>query len=796
MSTVEGENLIAGKGGVLETVSTLAAQIKGLRAVNAQENPKNDDLTEQTDFSDQFRLKWKAIDTALDDVFGDLDGADDADTDYDHIDALATTGRLGLAALAEMIETLDKIVAALSSEDGFLAAAADDGIFEGSTAGGAKAATVAKNATATFNAIASTATVHMARTANTRFGVYSKESTDTADVKLASDSMGAYAYSPMKAAKFADLPQAGAAEYNGRTMAMSMDGKTVYNGDISLQVRFRGKRVSGLVENLLDGDGDAFTYGFGTVAAIILAEATIGNDGDFMKDAERTSQIVFTAEPGSPQATILANREEDDGDGGTNTVQGSSFAGQFVGDGAAAIGTWAIDASTNDAENLTAAFGAEKGADVPETAPTVSGGGIAMTSLLTNGNPVNAKTGVITIVPRNPLTGTPLVSAAVTVKGADLFDSGGAVMDGDAFVAEAIKEINSLLERLNAFIALDELEDETSADAGRLAVWGELATAINMVVGDMGAEIFNDDGYSEGNNDPDDDDRDAAAKDIIADVLAALSSKTAFRAAVDEDGALYGDTGIISGNNAAKDAIFARVASKTTIEYGSTTYTRFGAWNRVASTNATVDPVAPSDNANGRFAYSPLPATAYATNDPNFPLGGKATYEGTTIARSTTAGDNLNTYYEGTIEVDVRWGTDLGTAGQDATVGTISASVSNLRTDKGVLYVSGVDDGTNPDGNGVETILFTADDINVTRAGTGNTLSFGVTIRLDLTQLSACGTRISGNRTSCGSATAPSPASSSARSSTARWASSAPGVWTGFTGADNLEGVYGADLAP
>ena len=155
-----------------------------------------------------------------------------------------------------MVETLDAIVMALSSEDGFLAAAADDGVFEGSTAGGNNAATVAKNATATFNRIASTATVYMARTANTRFGVYSKETSDTADVKLASDSMGAYAYSPMKAAKFADLPQAGAAEYNGRTMAMSMDGKTVYNGDISLQVRFRGKRVSGLVENLVNGDGD------------------------------------------------------------------------------------------------------------------------------------------------------------------------------------------------------------------------------------------------------------------------------------------------------------------------------------------------------------------------------------------------------------------------------------------------------------------------------------------------------------------------------------------------------------
>ena len=70
-STVDGANIIAGKDGVLATVSTLAAQIKGLIAVNTQENPDGEGT--QTDFSDSFRAKWKALDTALDDVFGDLD---------------------------------------------------------------------------------------------------------------------------------------------------------------------------------------------------------------------------------------------------------------------------------------------------------------------------------------------------------------------------------------------------------------------------------------------------------------------------------------------------------------------------------------------------------------------------------------------------------------------------------------------------------------------------------------------------------------------------------------------------
>ncbi|MCY4668865.1 MAG: hypothetical protein OXC29_12880, partial [Rhodococcus sp.] len=436
-SSVDGEFIITGKGGVLEKITTLAAQIEGLRAVNAQENPKNDSLTAQTDFSNQFREKWKAIDTALDEVFGDLDGDTDADTTYDHITALSED-RLSLVQLKNMEDTLDKIVAALSSEDGFLAAAADDGIFDGSTAGN-NANAVAKNATATFNAIRSTATVYMARTENTRFGVFSKESTDTADMKLASDSMGAYAYSPMKATKFADLPQAGAAEYNGRTMAISTDGKMVYNGDISLQVRFRGKRVSGLVENLLDGDGNLFEYGFGKVAAILLGEATITADGDFTKDFERPSQIIFAAEPGQPRAETLSDDEGADGTAGTDDdVIASTFAGQFVGGGAAAIGTWGISASTDEAENLTAAFGAEKGDDVPETPPTVSGGGVAMTRISGSGvSAVNAKTGVITLVAR--VAGPPVVPA-VTVKGADLFETGGVVMSGDTFVATAIKK--------------------------------------------------------------------------------------------------------------------------------------------------------------------------------------------------------------------------------------------------------------------------------------------------------------------------------------------------------------------
>ena len=46
----------------------------------------------------------------------------------------------------------------------------------------------------------------------------------------------------------------------------------------------------------------------------------------------------------------------------------STFAGQFVGDGAAAIGTWSINASGDaSAQKFAAAFGVEVGDECPET---------------------------------------------------------------------------------------------------------------------------------------------------------------------------------------------------------------------------------------------------------------------------------------------------------------------------------------------------------------------------------------------------------------------------------------------
>ena len=428
------------------------------------------------------------------------------------------------------------------------------------------------------------------------------------------------------------------------------------------------------------------------------------------------------AEPGQPQAETLHDVGDHDSDGATpDTDAASALGGQFVGGGAAAIGTWSISASTDMAENLTASFGVEKGEEVPEDPPTVTGGGESMTAISGTGrSAVNAK-GVITLVAADN-TATPPVTA-ITVKGADLFDSGGTTINGSNFVDEAEKEIMAQLERLNAFIALDGLGgNETVADAGRDSVWTALAAALDPIVGTgSGATVFG--AAYPGTNADDDSQRDADAKDLIAKVLDALSTLVKFRAAVLADGTLAdGATRLIDGNPAAVKMVFDRVDSTTTVEYGSTAYTRFGAWNRVTAENAEATPTEPGTNGNGVFAYSPLAATAYSTTDPNFPGGGTASYEGSTIARGGT------TYYEGDIKIGVTWAANVDTA---TNVGIITASIENLRTDKGALFAT--------DKGNVDTIIFTDTDITVVRDDTGsNTLSFtdtGGGVRLRYTDI-------------------------------------------------------------
>ncbi len=685
-STVEGDNLVAG---VKDEVVKLAAQIKGLIAVNETE-PEDG----RTDFSDQFRAKWKAIDTQLDAIFGDQDSAADDDTVYDHLDELAT-GTLSDALVEKMVETLDMIVAALSSKAGFEAAVVEDGdgVFEGF------GIDEADDAAKAFDARASSASVYLGRTANTRFGLYTKTVRTVASVDLAAPDTGAsgvFAYSPMGPAKLADLPSSGGAFYAGDTMALDGTGEKIYNGDIALQVRFRSKRVSGLVSNLKDADGNGFAYGFGTVDTIILEQAVLGEDGDFAAPDDTMAQIVYAAVPGSPKAEPVAN----------------TFTGQFVGAGVAAIGTWSIGDDTDD-EDLKGAFGAEQGDPVSDPAPETDDGGAAATMLNAS---VDDK-GVLTIQAADDEATPPVV--AITAKGEELYADGGGKITGANFVQDAREAIEELVDRLDLFISLEALDDKESANTGRESVWDKVGEQLDTIFGANSAANILTDGVSGGDIDyPRDkaDDTvldDDAAKEEINLILAALETEAAFTEAAKKGGILYHDDDANDDEdvnallNEQKEAdIFARVSHTVTIEYGNTDYTRFGAWNRTASANAIMEPTAPVTGANGLFAYSPLSQTKYSDDDPNFPAGGEATYEGSTIARDD--GADAVAYYEGDIALVVTW-TTLGTG--VGNVGTLAAVVSDLRNSDGALYKNGDND--------VDSVIFTSDDINVARDSAG-----------------------------------------------------------------------------
>ena len=102
-----------------------------------------------------------------------------------------------------------------------------------------------------------------------------------------------------------------------------------------------------------------------------------------------------------------------------------------------------------------------------------------------------------------------------------------------------------------------------------------------------------------------------------------------------------------------------------------------------------------SDNPNGVFAYSQLTASSHSPQDPDFPAGGDASYEGATIAW-----DESNNYYEGSITIDVTWAANVGTGTTSSNVGTVTAVIDNLRSN-GALYTNGTAIGA------VDTIIFT-----------------------------------------------------------------------------------------
>ncbi len=246
------------------------------------------------------------------------------------------------------------------------------------------------------------------------------------------------------------------------------------------------------------------------------------------------------------------------------------------------------------------------------------------------------------------------------------------------FVAEARKMIETERTKLAVLIQTEQLEDTAQP-----AIWRRIQEILL-------ANIFDPDktdGSSGRDGDtgaflsrlPDDINgtyKKDTALETIDEILVALSSASDLEAAFDEDEtALFvpddeDDKTFLHGRTAGQ--IWGQTGLEVRARAGKTDFTRFGVWRVRRARTASYH-----DWVNGEmdtFAYSPLDVSKITRNSPNYPVGGSAVYEGSTVAWVGTNG------YEGDAAMHVTWN-QLRNSGDTADLpvgGTITAVFSNL----------------------------------------------------------------------------------------------------------------------
>ena len=801
-SVIRADNIIeAQTKEIQKALDRIEALIAVIKAGDA-------DATERgTEFSQLFTDRWDDIDDALDLIFGEPDEINIPDDDLiSHLEETTVPEKFD-----EIVDEVEKVLAALSSLEAFTEALGEDGLFVGS-----KGTIKDDEIEGIFYAVSAEWTVNLGRSANTRFGVYAKtqraDGLATAKLEASADEAdqpkryGAFAYSPHKPSKIGDLPSSGEAFYTGETIAQEQTEFTIYKGMIDLRVRFRSKSVSGLIRGLMDGDGKMYTRSGEDVDSIILPTGTMTNTASWLVgDGEENATVIFVPRAGA---------------GRPDTVD-ANFKGQVVGEGenagAAVIGTWALMATReaagvaveHDAGDLVASYGAERGPDQPITPPDTADDGEKVKTVIHSVNAVTAETfidddGMIEVGGTDPADTTKMIKVAT----AALYADGEETVEGTNFIEALKTALAAQMKTLDAFIDLDEADGDAAtptALTGRETVWGDVKTELE--------KVFNNEYDHDGNSDttevpvvilsastpaspvPDgadgltsyplnrakDGPDDVTAKEEINDILAALGSLEAFKKATAKDGIFYGETtmaddedGLLDGQ-AVKD-VFNRVPYTVTVMYGHTDYTRFGSWVRTGSAVAVDAPTYTStdDTHTGHFAYS----QEAQTPDDEYPVGGRATYVGRTVARDNLIeGDQtLPKFYHGDIELEVAW----ADAGEAVNTSDVVAIVSNLMDADGGMYVD--PDVTTADApNKVMMIIFDAEG-GVT--DTGGVLAFtgdGVRVRYEGFGVQEVGR----TRTDAITGSFVGESFEGPRGIIGTWSLN-----------ENLSGVYGADIQP
>ena len=576
---------------------------------------------------------WEEARVSLEGLFG-RDGARD-------IIGNIPTRRNGSLDTEKMLETLTEIVDALSSYENFFHAV-EGGIFQ---------STINSNRIdEAYDATQSVSKLKFGTTSNTRFGAYLRYerggigSIDNDLVLRHGEAgLGAFAYSPLEATRRAELPNRGGAEYLGGTVAVVGDGSfETYTGIIELLVHLSSSRVSGLIKDLRNEEGDRWRYAFGEVEYITLPNASLDSKASFS---------VISGTGNVSYGTTLGGRRP-------RTVT-SGFKGQILGTGSQAgdamIGTWNVSENSGLDILISGAFGAEHQSTSSVVRPMVDDSGdVARTFIGTRPD----SEGLM------QLGGQDGAGNEIQFAVASLFAAGVADSIGDPLMSLAKGQIERQIRLLDLWISIDD----SNTERNRSNVWRSANEAIYTTVfgGDRRARNPLGVSYPTGSR------RDSTARSTLVAVAEALSSVSQFEDAIATGGVLEDVADAVT----TAAAMFAVREHHVRVEYRHTDYGRFGVWAKTVATSATGGSRLARADRLDVFAYSPLQQSVYGVSDSTYPAGGTAYYEGRTLAVEESVSPR---FYEGAIELTVEWGSQ-------PSAGLLAASITDLRNvDSGAL---------------------------------------------------------------------------------------------------------------
>ena len=640
------------------------------------------------------RSTWQRTQNAINALFGRQDIA------------LKTTIKVD-----EVLEALDAVIEALSSEEAFRAATqiGGDGVL-------VDAALNQEQARQVYTARQYLSEAILGATGDTRYGAVHTRLLNNATSALSSRPdgahLGAFAYSTIADTPWSWLlPNSGSATYSGGTTAISGDGR-FYRGEIELLVRFGGGTVTGLISNFKNEDGQVWTYLQSGVENIRFPDAVLTSRADWSYPVDSRVTASIDYQPKFFRRSVGVP---------------SSFAGHLLGTGenagSQAVGVWSVGTPSEGRDYLVGGFGAVREAEGSTDQPVPDDGNRSETTVAPPDTEIGD--GVLTLRgtkygPNLGTTGTPSewddevllledgrrIEETYQIPLTELFSRQGAVSAylGRNLVDLATEEIRSLREKLVAAIGFDD--DSELWRQQRARIWDQINERVRArLFGTAdtipaGRDYLNDssvslsdprkwsNGYPVSRSGEPDDEAALAAVDAVLDALAtAATLESALAAGV---GGVFtrADGRPVRPVEAEGIAeIWKRSEARIMLSLGSTTYTRFGAWRKQTAPNAWSsykDRTEANENGPNSFAYSQLPQSRYA--DLNFPSGGSATYQGETVAVQAT------TFYRGPVELVARWHADL--VGPDE-AGLLTAVLRELKNEQGdLLTYSDASDGT------------------------------------------------------------------------------------------------------